>query len=103
MKQDKKNRKAINKLFTKKTQASQSLRMYNEYIELLNEEVNLKKIKNAKKYESSKKHKSKIYNVPKINCNLNNVLFRVSENKTNRNKSINIIKFIDLAYPYIQQ
>jgi hypothetical protein len=101
MKQDKKHRKAINKLFTKKTHASQSLRMFNEYIDILNEEINLKKIKNAKKYESS--NKSKIYNEPKINCNLNNVLFRVSENKTNLNKSINIIQFIDLAYPYIQQ
>ncbi|XP_026821230.1 uncharacterized protein PFB0145c-like [Rhopalosiphum maidis] len=76
MKQDKKNRKDINKLFTKKTQAYQNLRMFNEYIDILNEEIHLNKIKNAEKHESSKKHKSKMYNEPKINCDLNNVLFR---------------------------
>lgn len=90
MKHDKKNRKAINKLCNKKTQACENLQLFNRYLGVLNEEIRLSQIKNSEKHEYLKNQKSKTYKEPKINCNLNNVLFRVSENKTNQNKSINV-------------
>lgn len=83
MKHDKKNRKAINKLCNKKTQAYENLQLFNRYLGVLNEEIRLSQIKNSEKNEYLKNQKSKTFKEPKINCNLNNVLFRVSENKTN--------------------
>ncbi|CAH1731069.1 unnamed protein product [Aphis gossypii] len=76
MKHDKKNRKAINKLCNKKTQAYENLQLFNRYLGVLNEEIRLSQIKNSEKNEYLKNQKSKTFKEPKINCNLNNVLFR---------------------------
>lgn len=100
-KQDIKNRKDINKLCTKKIQASEKLQHYNKYLAALNEEIRLSQIKDSGKHKNSKIYKSKTYKEPKIHCDLNYLLFRVSDSKI-----IDInqpIYNIDLAYPCIQQ
>lgn len=89
-KQDVKNRKDINQLCIKKTQASEKLQHYNKYLAALNEEIRLSQIKDPEKHQNSKIYKSKIYKEPKIYGDLNNLLFRVSDNKTNRYKSTNV-------------
>lgn len=82
-KQDIKNRKDINKLCTKKIQASEKLQHYNKYLAALNEEIRLSQINDSGKHKNSKIYKSKNYKKPKIHCDLNNLLFKVSDNKTN--------------------
>jgi len=89
-KQDTKNRKDINKLCTKKIQASEKLQHFNKYLAALNEEIRLSQIKDSEKHENSKIYRSKTYKEPKIHCDLNNLLFNVSDNKTNRYKLTNL-------------
>lgn len=89
-KQDLKNRRDINKLCTKKIQASEKLQHYNKYLAALNEEIRLSHIKDSGKFKNSKIYKSKTYKEPTIHCDLNNLLFKVSDNKTNRYKSTNV-------------
>jgi len=84
-KQDIKNRKDINKLCTKKIQASEKLQHYNKYLADLNEEICLSQINDSGKHKNSKTYKK-----PKIHCDLNSLLFKVSDNKTNQYKSTNV-------------
>jgi len=88
-KQDVQNRKDINKLCTQKIQATEKLQHFNKYLAALNEEIRLSQIKDSGNHKNSKIYESKIYKEPKIHCDLNNLLFRVSDNKTNQQKSIN--------------
>lgn len=84
-KQDIKNQKDINKLCTKKIQASEKLQHYNDYLVELNEEIRLRQID-----DSGKHKKSKTYKKPKIHCDLDSLLFKVSDNETNQYKSTNV-------------
>lgn len=88
-KQDIKNRKDINKLCTKKIQASEKLQHFNKYLAALNEEIRLSQVRGSEKHKNSKIYKSKTYKEPKIHYDLNKLLFKVSDNKTNRHKSTN--------------
>ncbi|XP_003241443.1 uncharacterized protein LOC100568949 [Acyrthosiphon pisum] len=72
-KQDIRNRKEINKLCTKKIQASEKLQQYNKYLAALNEEIRLSQ---KGKNKNSKIYKSKTYKKLKIHCDLNNLLFK---------------------------
>lgn len=82
-KQDVQNRKDIHKLCTKKIQATEKLQHFNKYLAALNEEIRLSQIKNSGKHKNPESYKSKTHKELKIHCNLNNLLFRVRNNKTN--------------------
>lgn len=94
-KQDVQNRKDINKLCTKKIQATEKLQHFNKYLAALNEEVRLSQIKDSGKHKNVEIYKLKTYKELKIHCNLNNLLFRVCNNKANGYKSSNQLNIIN--------